>query len=215
VKKIVTLGEFVVDVHIHEVIGKLRPSPPKLTFGNDMIAMSLPVEVHAGTGDATIHFVWNGKNVADLACGDLDVTQRVSGNVIPAKYVIAGRLKLAVDGNHIVCTPVFPETRVRIRVRPSKASWAAIDKILAEKHGVCGFVLDKVNVKEILTGVVETKGFSVKLPVNKIKAFRVPGGVTDSLTVGGRPIAINAKLNTLRVDEDAIWYGADVNLTSP
>jgi len=214
-KKIVTIGEFVVDVDVREVIGHLKPGQPGVAFGNNLISLSLPVEVNEGHGNAAIHFVWDGKNVADAVCGDMDVTQNVSGSIIPSKYVVAGRLTLAEQDNKVICTPYFPETKLNIRIKPSKASWAAIDSLLASKHGTCGWVLDKVDVKSILTGVVQEKGFNVKLPLNKLKPFALPGGAQDTLTVGNRKIAIATKRNSIRIDPDAIWYSINVTLNSP
>jgi len=189
VKKIVTIGEFVVDVDIHEVVGYLRPGQPKVTFGNNVIDMSLPIEVHKGGGAATIHFLWNGKNVADLACGDMDITRTLTADVIPSRYRISGRMKLAVEGSTVICTPVFPETRIRVKVKPSRASWEAIDSILAEKHGVCGWVLDKVDVPSLLKRLVEDKGFNVKPPINKSRPLGNPGGVADQQKGGDRGMA--------------------------
>lgn len=212
VKKVVTVGEFTVDVEILEVVGKLRPREPDLRFGGDRIAMSLPIEIAQGHGDARIHFVWDGKNVAGVACGDMDITQRVQGDVIPATYVVAGTLVLRISGKHVVANLDFPETRLRIRVRPSKESWDAIHKILEEKGGVCGWVLDKVNVPKLLTGLVEEKGFNVKLPVDKIRPFLLPAGVRDSVKVGDRTIAVEAQTTLIRIDPDAIWYGASLQV---
>jgi len=215
IKKVITIGEFVVDVDIRKVTAKLEPGQPVIAFGDNVVSMSLPIEVNTGSGEASIHFVWNGKNIADAACGDMDITQTVSGNVIPSKYVVAGRLRLAIQGDKVVCAPVFPETRVRIRVKPSKASWDAINRILAEKQGVCGWVLDKVDVPKLLAGIVQEKGFNVKLPIDKIKPFALAGGMADTVTVAGRTISIATKRNELRIDRDAIWYGANVTLKSP
>ena len=215
IKKIITIGEFVVDVDVRQVIGKLKPGQPGIAFGSDLISLSLPVEVNEGSGNAAIHFVWNGKNIADAVCGDMDVTQYVSGSIIPSKYVVAGRLTIREQGNKVVCTPYFPETRLNIRIKPSKASWAAIDSLLETKKGTCGWVLDKVDVKSILTGVVQEKGFNVKLPLNKLKPFALPGGVQDTVSMGARKIAVATKRNSIRIDPDAIWYGVNVSLTSP
>lgn len=99
-------------------------------------------------------------------------------------------------------------------MQPSKASWGAIDSILAEKHGVCGFVLDKVNVPRLLTGIVEEKGFNIELPVNTIRPFNLPGGVSDSLTVDGRVIAVQTQLSSIRLGHEAIWYSAGVTMSS-
>src|SRR5262249_10270145 len=90
VNKVVTIGEFKVDVDIQEVVAKLGPEKPDVAFTGGKIGMRLPVNVSEGYGKAKIHFVWDGKNVAGVACGDMDVTQVVTGTVIPAKYVVAG-----------------------------------------------------------------------------------------------------------------------------
>ena len=212
VKKVVTVGEFTVDVDIKQVVGKIRPKTPKVGFGGDSISLSLPIRIKEGRGDATIHFVWNGKNVAGLACGDLDITQDVSGDVIPADYLVTGRIDLSIRGRRVVAALRFPETRLRVRVRPSKESWAAVNAILEEKRGVCGWVLDKVDVPSLLENLTETKGFNVKLPVDKLKPVILPAGIRDSVQVGTRSLAIDAKTNSIRIDQDAIWYAADVKL---
>jgi len=212
VKKIVTIGEFTVDMNIDEVVGKLGPDKPDIVFADDRIRMSLPVSLKEGHGKSTLRFVWDGKNVADLACGDMDVTRVVSGDVVPARYVVGGTLQLGMKGSQIVCTPKFPETRIRIRVTPSKESWAIIDTLLAEKQGVCGFVLDKVDVPSILRRITEEKGFNVRLPVHKIRPFTIPAGIRDSVRVGDRTIGIATSSNTIQIDPDAILYSATVRV---
>jgi hypothetical protein len=212
VKKVVTVGEFVVDVDVQEVVARLRPGQPTISFGNDRVALSLPVSVTEGHGTALIHFKWDGKNVADMTCGDMDLTQKVSGNAIPSGYLVSGALALTIRGSRVVATPHFPETRLRIRVKPSQESWDAIHAILAEKQGVCGWVLEKVNVPGILTNVAETKGFNVRLPLEKLKPVILPAGVRDSVTVAGRMLAVSAQTNAIRIDPDAFWYSATVRV---
>jgi hypothetical protein len=212
VKKVVTLGEFAVDVDMGQVVGRIRPRKPNLTFGNDQVLLDLPVSVSEGAGEATIHFAWDSKNVADLVCGDLEVTRTLTGTVIPGDYLISGSLKLEKQGRRVIATPRFPDSRVRIRVKPSQAAWDSLNAILDEKRGVCGFVLDKVDVPEILRNVTEEKGFNVRLPVHKLRPAIVPAGISDSVTVGGRTLAIEAETNTVRIDSDAIWYSATVRI---
>lgn len=212
VRKVVKVGEFVVDVEITEVVAKLQAGNPNVVFGGDSISMSLPIEIAEGHGNATVHFVWNGKNIADLACGDLDITQKVSGDVIPSGYVLSGALKLKSSGRDVVGTLEFPETKLRIRVNPSKESWDAIHAILDEKGGVCGWVLDKVDVPKLLANIVEEKGFNVRLPVDKLKPFMLPAGVSDSVKVGDSILLVDAKTNLIRINPDAVWYGASVSL---
>jgi hypothetical protein len=212
VKKIVTIGDFVVDVDIKEIVGKLEPGDPRVGFDDNRVALSLPVAVNKGSGKAVIHFLWDGKNVAGMTCGDMDITETVTADVVPSTYVVSGTLALALEDNHVIATPRFPETKIRIKVAPTKQSWATIDRILAEKQGVCGWVLDKVDVPSILKRVVEEKGFNVTLPLSKVKAFRIPAGVSDSLTVKDRTIAVEARTNMIRIERDAILYSADVSL---
>ena len=214
VKKVVTLGEFVLDVEIHEVKGTLKPGRPDIRFGDDRVALSLPVAVTKGGGTATLHFRWDGKHVADLTCGDLDVTEKLTGQVVPAEYTLSGGLTFASRGSEIVCTPVFPETKIRVRVEPTKEAWDRVNAILAEKHGVCGWVLDKVNVPEILEGIIQEKGINVRLPVDKIRPFVIPAGVRDTVTVEGRILTFDTRTNSLRIDPDALWYSAEVKLNA-
>jgi len=214
VKKVVTIGEFVVDVDSMKAVGKLRPGKPEITFQGGRVGLSLPVTVTEGRGEAVVHFVWNGKNVAGVTCGDMDVSQRVDGTIVPADYRLSGTLSLEIQGARAVGTMHFPETRLQIRVKPSQKSWDAVQAILDQKRGVCGWVLDKVDVPSLLTGVVETKGFSVKLPLDRLRPIRFPAGAQDSVTVGGRVIAVSAQTRTLRIDPDAIWYSATVHVGS-
>ena len=111
-----------------------------------------------------------------------------------------------------MCTPRIPETKVRIKVQPSKKAWARIDQILEEKKGVCGFVLEKVDVKSILKNIVESKGFNVRLPLSKLKPFTIPAGVTDSVVVKDRAVAVATTTKVLKIEPDAILYSADVAL---
>ena len=49
--------------------------------------------------------------------------------------------------------------------------------------------------------------------------FRCPqvevfAAAQDSVTVGGRTLAVNAQTHTIRIDPDAIWYSATVRIGS-
>jgi hypothetical protein len=212
IKKIRTIGEFAIDIDISEITGTLRPGLPVIGYGGNQVSLRLPIELTEGRGEATIHFVWDGKHLAGATCGDMDVTQKVSGNVIPTTYTVSGALTLGFEGRQVIGVPTFPETRLNIRVKPSQETWKAIDALLEEKDGLCGWVLDKVNVPNILTNVVEKKGFNVKLPLQKIKPLVLPAGLSETVKVGERTIALAVQTNTLRIDPDAIWYSASVAL---
>ena len=72
------IGDVTADLFLEKVNGRLAPGAPKVAFGGDEVTLSLPVEVVEGSGDANLHVVWKGRNVAGAVCGDLDVRERVS-----------------------------------------------------------------------------------------------------------------------------------------
>ena len=84
-----------------------------------------------------------------------------------------------------------------------------MQKILDEKGGVCGFVLDKVNIPGVLDGLI-AKGFDVRLPTEKIKPMAIPVGIAPTMTVRGEPLTIAVKVGKLAITEYMVWLGADV-----
>jgi hypothetical protein len=211
VKKVVTIGQYDLKVTINRVIGKLKTGKPDVTFGGNKVQVALPVTVASGTGNATINFKWDGKNVAGATCGDLEVTQDVSGSVRPDSYPVAGGLVLSATAEDIVASPRFPVIKVNLKVKPSEESWGAVQKILEEKTGLCGYVVEKVNVLGIVQKLID-KGFNVRLPTEKIKPMAVPVGIEPTMEVRGQPVALAIKLGELAITEHMIWLGANVSV---
>jgi hypothetical protein len=212
VKKVVTIGQYDLNVIIHRVTGKLKTGKPEVTFGGDKVAIALPVTVASGSGNATIRFKWDGKNVAGATCGDMEVTQEVSGGVRPDTYPVAGGLVLVATAKDILAQPRFPLIRVNLKVVPSDKSWAAVDSILGGKEGLCGYVVDKVNVRGIVQKLID-KGFNVRLPTEKIKPMAVPVGIEPTMEVRGQTVELGIKLGELAITEHMIWLGANVSVT--
>jgi hypothetical protein len=213
VRKVVTLGEYDLRVEIHRVSGRLKTGKPEVRFGGNQVTLAMPVTVASGSGNATIHFKWDGKNVAGATCGDLEVNQDVSGGVKPDTYPVSGGLELTATAQEILAQPRFPLIKVRLKVLPSPESWAAVDRILGEKEGVCGYVVDKVNVRGIVQRLVD-KGFNVRLPTEKIKPMAVPVGIEPTMEVRGEPVALGIKLGKLAITEQMIWLGANVSVAT-
>ena len=211
VKKVVTLGEYDLNVLINRVSGKLKTGKPDVTFGGNKVAIALPVTVASGTGNATINFKWDGKNVAGATCGDLEVTQDVSGSVRPDSYPVAGGLVLTATAEDILASPRFPVIKVNLKVKPSEESWGAVQKILDEKTGLCGYVVEKVNVLGIVQKLID-KGFNVRLPTEKIKPMAVPVGIEPTMEVRGQPVALAIRLGELAITDQMIWLGANVSV---
>ena len=214
VKKVVTLGEYTLDVDVESVQGSLRAGKPAVTFGGNQVALALPLAITSGTARATLHFVWNGKSVGGMVCGDLDITREVSGTVKPATYPVKGTLILSATATEILATPRFPRVEVRLEVEPSKESWDEVQKVLDDKEGVCGYVLDKVDVLAVVHGLV-ARGFEVRLPTEKLKAMSLPVGVQPSMVIRGKPVTLGVKVGGLAITPTMIWLGADVTVDSP
>jgi hypothetical protein len=211
VKKIVTIGTYDLDVHIVEVKAHLRTGQPEVKFGGDQVAVTLPVTVARGTGMASVHFKWDGRNVSGAVCGDMDVTREVDGGVKPATCTVRGTLQLASAHGSILARPRFPETRVRLEVVPSAESWASVQALLDDKRGVCGYVLDKVDIPQVLSEQLG-KGFSIRLPVEKLKPVAVPIGIQQQLALANRSLAVHASVGDMAITERSIWLGADVTV---
>lgn len=214
VKKVVTIGQYELDVLIHRVSGKLKTGSPELTFGGNQVKLALPVTVASGSGRATIRFKWDGRNVSGAVCGDMEVTQEVSGGVKPASYPVSGGLELRATTREILAQPRFPQIKIRLNVQPSAESWAAVQKLLDEKTGVCGYVVEKVNVLKIVQGLID-RGFNVRLPTEKIKPMAIPVGIEPTMQVRGKPVELAIKVGELAITERMIWLGADVRIDAP
>lgn len=211
VKKLVTLGEFDLNVHIQEVRATLKPGTPRIDFGGNRVQVALPITLAEGHGEARVRFRWDGRSVADMVCGDLDVTRQVSGSVEPNTYALEGALTLSAEATEIVASPKFPKLRVKLKVLPSGQSWDAIQQILDEKQGTCGFVLDRVDVRSRIEQIVG-RGFYVTLPTEKLKPVRLPASVQQSVSVQGRPLDLAVSLGGLAITEDMLWLGAIVQV---
>jgi hypothetical protein len=209
VKKVLTLGDYELHVRINRISAKLQTGDPTLGFGGNQISMALPVTVPSGTGQATIEFKWDGKNVSDAVCGDMEIKQDFSGGVVPTTYPVSGAILLTATAREIVAQTRLPQTRIKIRVKPSPESWAVVEKIIADKTGMCGYVLDKVNLLKILQGLID-RGFNVRLPVEKIKPMALPVGIEPTMQVRGHPVELSIKVGELAITKEMIWLGADV-----
>jgi hypothetical protein len=208
-----TVGRYVLDVRIHQVQGLLRPGKPDVVFGKNRVAVSLPVKLAEGKGNADIRLQWDSRGLAaNLVCGDTDVTKAVTGGVIPQDYRLGGAFKIASAGGAITLSPDFPEElKVRIFVDPSEQAWQAVQEVVKAQRAGCEAALEKIDIKEILGNLVG-RGFNVKIPRKLIKPVRLPGGLKQSLEIQGVQLALQVKPTDLLVSDDRLWYGADIAL---
>jgi hypothetical protein len=211
VRRIVTLGTYDLHVRITRVTAQLAAGTPELRFGGNQVRLALPVRVASGSGSAAVDFEWDGRNIGGAVCGDMTLREVVSGTVAPATYRLSGSLLLSTAENAIMVTPRLPSLHVRIRVLPSKASWALVQKVLDDKGGVCGFVLDRVNIRESLEGLF-ARGFNVRLPIERVKPMALPVGIAQTMAVHGTPVTMDVTDGNLTITDRMIWLGANATL---
>lgn len=214
VRRIVALGDYDLHVRITRVTAQLAAGAPDLRFGGNRVRLALPVRVASGSGSASIDFGWDGRTIGGAVCGDMQVREVVTGTVVPATYRLAGSLQLSTTKEAIIVTPRLPSLRVKIRVQPSKASWALVQKLLDDKGGVCGFVLDRANIRESLEGLF-ARGFDVRLPIERVKPLALPVGIAQTMAVRGTPITVDVTDGGLTITDRMIWLGANVTLMLP
>lgn len=202
-------GAYALDVRLHEVKGRLGAGPPTIRYADDRALVSLPASIRQGEGRGTIRFQWESRGLAGLACGDVDVTQAVSGSVIPHDYQVEGWVELSLDGEVVRAVPRFPDLEIRVYVDPSKESWAAVDRLLDSQGFRCRTALKLVDVPRRLKNEL-AKGFKVKIPSRIFKPIGLPAGFHDSVTVAGRKVALGVEPRGLLAHEDILWYGADL-----
>jgi len=207
-----TVGEFVIDVDIHQVQGLLKPSAPKLSFGNNRILLTLPVAVADGGGNATIRLQWDSKGLAaNTVCGDVDVTREVTGTVKPAEYVVSGGFELATEGGAILLQPEFGDgVVVNIKVAASEQAIKVIEDLIEDQRAGCKSALGKIDVKQKILDIAGVKGFNVRLPAKLFRRIKLPAGIQQSLRLQGITVTVQVKPVGLVVTPERIWYGADI-----
>jgi len=211
VRRIVPLGDWELTVLLTRVTARLASGAPDVRFGDNRLSISAPIRVVSGTGSAAVNYQWDGRNISGMVCGDMELKETVTGTVTPATYRLTGALHLSTTDDAIVLTPRIPPMRIRVHVVPSKASWAKVQAVLDEKGGVCGFVLDRVDIPGSLEEFL-AKGFEVRLPTEKLKPWTLPIGLASSLTIRETPVHVVVTDGGLTVTGDMIWLGANIDL---
>jgi hypothetical protein len=62
-----TVGQFVVDISIAEVVSTLRPRQPKVTFTKNRLGVSLRVALVEGRGTALVQLHWDSRGLANVS----------------------------------------------------------------------------------------------------------------------------------------------------
>lgn len=209
VRRLLPLGEYDLKLRVTRVVARLQADVPTLTFGGNRIRAVMPVRVASGTGAATVDFQWDGRTVAGAVCGDMHVVEQVTGTVKPRSYSASATVQVQATETAIVLTPRIAPLRLHIQVEPSKASWATVQNVLAAKGGLCGFVLDRVNILSSLEQLM-VKGFDVRVPVNRVRPLALPVGIEPSFAVRGETVKVGIRAADLSITPEMIWLGVAV-----
>ena len=87
----------------------------------------------------------------------------------------------------------------------------ALEATLDGREGVCGYVLDKVDIRGVVERLVG-RGFRVRLPTEKITPMAVPVSIASSIEVRGEPLQLDVTMADLAITEHMIWLGADATI---
>jgi hypothetical protein len=211
IRRGITLGDYDLQITVNRVGATLRPGRPRLAFAGNRINATIPVTLASGTGRATVEFVWNGRTVAGALCGDMTLVQTVTGAVTPRTYPVSGTLLLATTDRGLVVRPRLSRLRVHLDVVPAADSWAALQQVLDDKRGLCGFVIDRVDVLGAVKRVVD-RGFDARIPTERLPSVAFPVRIEPTLVVRGAPVVVEIRIGELTITDRTIWLGANVAL---
>ena len=211
IRRVVHLGDWDLKLNVSRVRARVTTGTPTLTFGNNRMALGLPVRLASGTGEAQVDFTWDGRNISGMVCGDMAVKETVTGSVTPLDKRLTGTLTFSTTGQQLIVTPRLSPLTLHLKVVPSEASWATVQRILDSRKGVCGMVLSRVDIRGSLDRLLD-KGFDVTIPTGKVRPVALPVGVHSALKVKGRSVPVVARAGAFTVTPDMIWLGAEVDI---
>ena len=209
----VTAGRWTVDLDLHHVRGMLRAREPRIELkaGNE-VELDLPVLLEEGEATAALRFAWHSHGVAKIVCKSFEITREVSGRVKPEEYPVRGSFLLATVKDTLAATPRF-DPNFLVKVDPSPESWAKVRAALEQQDDIarCGLALDPDKVFAQLQEWV-AKGFAIHLPRKLLRTVTLPAGVTESVEVEDRRLAVAVTDNALRITPEGLWYGIGIGV---
>jgi hypothetical protein len=210
------VGSYTLRLYLADVQGRLSSGTPRLVFARDLeradrIDIVLPVNLLGGTGAGTATFAWDAKGLANGVCRDVSTQQPITGTVAPAQYEARGQLRLNASAEGLMIDPRFPGLSMRLQVRPSKASLAALDTLLSSQGKLCNFAVEKAGVEERILALVG-RGFEVKIPQRFFRAVRVPVSIDGAVPIAGTKLLLSATPDTLVITPRAVWLAAKVEI---
>jgi hypothetical protein len=207
----VSAGDWTVHVNLHHVRGTLKAKAPRIELkAGNQVDLDLPVLLEEGEGTAALRFAWKSHGLAKIVCKDFETEQEISGRVKPEEYPVRGSFLIAAGKDSLTATPRFDPV-FRLKVELSPESWAKARAALEAQDDItrCGLALDPDKVFVKLQELVG-KGFVIHLPRKLLRPVALPTGVTESVEVAGRRVAVAVAQNALRIAPEGLWYSVGV-----
>jgi hypothetical protein len=207
----VNAGEWTVHVNLHRVRGILKAKAPRIELKTgDEVRLDLPVLLEEGEGTAAVRFAWKSHGLAKIVCKDFETTQEISGRVKPEEYPVQGSFLLAAGKDSLTATPRF-DREFRLKVELSRDSWAKVRAALEAQDDItrCGLAFDPDKVFARLQELVG-RGFVIHLPRKLLRTVTLPAGLSESVDVEGRRVAVAAEHSALRITPEGLWYGVGI-----
>jgi hypothetical protein len=207
----VSAGEWTVHVNRLRIRGTLKARVPRIELkAPNEVELNLPVLLEEGEGTAAVRFAWKSHGLAKIVCQSFETQHEISGRVKPEEYPVRGSFLLAAGKESLTATPRF-DPAFRLKVELSPESWAKVRAALEAQDDIsrCGLALDPDKVFAKLQELVG-KGFVIHLPPKLLRPVVLPTGVTESVEVEGRRVAVAVTQNALRITPDGLWYSIDV-----
>jgi hypothetical protein len=206
-----TVGSYELQTRIVSASAVLRPQELQISFEDQRLRFRLPVSVSEGRGRVQLGFKWDSKGVADLICGDIEVTRELDGRLKSAVHPMSGHFELVAENGTLVLRPHLAQSSIRIRIEATDAAWRAFDELVDERSGLCQRAVLKADVKSRLTELLD-EGFDVGLPRGMMRDIALPASVQESLKLADGSYTLKVTPAHVAMSAQWLWYGTSVRI---
>lgn len=206
-----TVGSYDLEAQILFVSATLRPRELRVSFEGRRLGFSVPVAVADGRGRVRLKFAWKSKGLADLVCGDVEVTRELDGRIIPVVHPLVEFFDVVAEGGSLLLRPQLAQRAIRFGVEGTDQAWHAFDELLAQQGGPCRGALEKSDVKAKLAEIL-AHGFEVKLPRQLLRDIALPASVQESLKLNEGLFTLKVETANVVMTPQWIWYGTSVTI---
>jgi len=207
-----TLGEWSVDIRIARLMGVLGADTPDLSVAQEnKVRVAMPVRLMSARGEGTLHFRWDSRGMANLACRDFEVEERLQATAFPDIYRVSGAFVLSEDRGLVIAKPEFPAEKYRVRLDLTPESWAKVEAAVRSQDTFdkCGMAIDPADVLPKLQKLASA-GFDFKLPRSIFRSVEMPAQFRSRVEVQGTQVDVAVDPKVMRLTKEYLWYSASL-----